>query len=79
MVDKIFFHGSYLLFTGIILSLGTTIYAGFQIGFRIEGLAFMPGIAFAITASTLMGQGLGEKDPDKSHKYVMITLKLQFC
>lgn len=75
MVDRVLSSTSYLIFTGMVLSLGTDIYAGFQIGFRIEGLAFMPGIAFAIVASILMGQGLGEKDPDKSHRYVMISMQ----
>ena len=74
MADRVISSASYLIFTGMVLQLGTAVYAGFQIGFRIEGLAFMPGIAFAIVASILMGQGLGEKDPDKSHRSVMVSL-----
>lgn len=74
MADRVISSASYLIFTGMVLQLGTDVYAGFQIGFRIEGLAFMPGIAFAIVASILMGQGLGEKDPDKSHRSVMVSL-----
>ena len=75
MLDRLLSSASYLLFTAMVLVLGTEVYAGFQIGFRIEGMAFMPGIAFAIVASILMGQGLGEKNPDKSHKDVMIALR----
>ncbi len=75
MLDRLLSSASYLLFTGMVLVLGTEVYAGFQIGFRIEGIAFMPGIAFAITASILMGQGLGEKNPDKSHEDVMVALR----
>ena len=75
MLDRILSSASYLLFTGMVLVLGTEIYAGFQIGFRIEGMAFMPGIAFAMVASILMGQGLGEKNPDKSHEDVMTALR----
>ncbi|RUM65917.1 MAG: MATE family efflux transporter [Sulfurospirillum sp.] len=75
MAERLLSSTSYLIFTGMVLVLGTEIYAGFQIGFRIEGLAFMPGIAFAVTASILMGQGLGEKNPDKSHADVMLSLK----
>ncbi len=75
MAERLLSSTSYLIFTGMVLVLGTEIYAGFQIGFRIEGLAFMPGIAFAVTASILMGQGLGEKNPDKSHADVMLSLR----
>ena len=74
MADRVISSASYLIFTGMVLQLGTAVYAGFQIGFRIEGLAFMPGTAFAIVASILMGQGLGEKNPDKSHRSVMVSL-----
>ncbi len=75
MLERVLSSASYLLFTGMVLVLGTEIYAGFQIGFRIEGMAFMPGIAFSIVASILMGQGLGEKNPDKSQKDVMTALR----
>lgn len=36
--------GSFMLFTVIIAHYGTAVLAGYQIGLRVEGLAFMPGI-----------------------------------
>ncbi len=53
--------GSFMLFTVIIAHYGTEVLAGYQIGLRVEGLAFMPGIGFTIAAMALMGQGLGAK------------------
>lgn len=35
-------------------------------GIRIEGLAWMPGIAFGIAASTMVGQNLGAKQPRRA-------------
>jgi Na+-driven multidrug efflux pump len=40
--------------------------AALTAGIRIEGLAFMPGIAFGIAASTMVGQNLGARQPDRA-------------
>jgi len=67
--------GSFMLFTMIIADYGTEVLAGYQIGLRIEGLAFMPGIGFTIAAMTLMGQGLGAKKPRQAKEDVLLILK----
>lgn len=67
--------GSFMLFTMIIADYGTEVLAGYQIGLRVEGLAFMPGIGFTIAAMALMGQGLGAKNPLQSREDVILVLK----
>jgi putative MATE family efflux protein len=67
--------GSLMLFTVIITQYGTEVLAGYQIGLRIEGLAFMPGIGFTIAAMALMGQGLGAKKPEQAKEDVLLVLK----
>jgi len=67
--------GSFMLFTIIIAHYGTQVLAGYQIGLRVEGLAFMPGIGFTIAAMALMGQGLGAKKPEQAREDVMLVLK----
>ena len=67
--------GSFMLFTVIIAHYGTEILAGYQIGLRVEGLAFMPGIGFTIAAMALMGQGLGAKKPEQAKEDVLLVLK----
>jgi len=67
--------GSFMLFTAIIAYFGTAALAGYQIGLRVEGLAFMPGIGFTIAAMALMGQGLGKKRPDMAREDVLLVLK----
>ena len=67
--------GSFMLFTVIIAHYGTAVLAGYQIGLRVEGLAFMPGIGFTIAAMALMGQGLGAKKPEQAREDVLLVLK----
>ena len=67
---------SFVLFTVIIAHFGTAIMAGYQIGLRIEGLAFMPGIGFTVAAMTLMGQALGQNNREKAHNDVVATMKI---
>lgn len=67
--------GSFMLFTAIIADYGTEVLAGYQIGLRVEGIAFMPGIGFTIAAMALMGQGLGAKKPEQSREDVLLVMK----
>ncbi len=74
-LERTLTFGSFMLFTAIIAKFGTEALAGYQIGLRIEGLAFMPGIGFTIAAMALMGQGLGKKRPDMAKEDVLLVLK----
>jgi putative MATE family efflux protein len=74
-IERSLTFGSFMLFTMIIADFGTEALAGYQIGLRVEGLAFMPGIGFTIAAMALMGQGLGAKKPEQAREDVMLVLK----
>ncbi len=74
-IERALTFGSLMLFTVIIAQYGTEALAGYQIGLRVEGLAFMPGIGFTIAAMALMGQGLGAKKPEQAREDVMLVLK----
>ena len=75
MYERVLTMGSFMLFTAIIADYSTEALAGYQIGLRIEGLAFMPGIGFTIAAMALMGQGLGAKKPKQAREDVLLVLK----
>ncbi len=47
-------------------SAGTVALAAFTIGVRIEGLSFMPGFAYGVAATTMVGQNLGARQPDRA-------------
>jgi len=74
--ERILTFGSYLLFTSIIARIGDSVLAGYQIGLRIEGLAFMPGVGFTIAAMSLVGQSIGAKNYQKAYTDAIHTLKI---
>ena len=75
-IEKIFSFSSFLIFVKIIALFGTVTLAGYQIGLRIEGLAFMPGFGFATAAMVLMGQYLGANKVDYAERSVIETIKI---
>ena len=72
-IERFIIHGSFMVFIWIISMYGTYVLAGYQIGLRVEGLAFMPGFGFSIAAMTLVGQSLGAGKPDEAYKYGIKT------
>ncbi|PYI57534.1 MATE family efflux transporter [Paenibacillus flagellatus] len=68
-VEQIVMRLGMLIFVKVAASLGTMAVAATQIAFSIFGLTFMPGMAFAIAASTLVGQALGAQKPDLAERY----------
>ncbi len=75
MLDRLSWNLTSLIFGGIVLTLGTASYTAFQIGQKIEGLSFMPGLGFAIAASILIGQEIGKKDISMAQKVVKVASK----
>lgn len=74
--ERVITYTSFLVFVKIIADFGLYTLAGYQIGLRIEGLAFMPGFGFTIAAMTLVGQSLGAKRPDEAEKSTIETIKV---
>jgi putative MATE family efflux protein len=60
-VQGVFRNGSRLLVIGLITSteVGTYGAAALAIGFQVEALVFMPGLALNVAATSLVGQALG--------------------
>jgi putative MATE family efflux protein len=69
---------SFLFFVAIIVAYGTAELAGYQVGLRIEGIAFMPGFGFAIAATALVGQSLGAKDKDRAYNMGVISGRIAY-
>lgn len=74
--ERVFTYFSFLIFVKLIAEYGTYVFAGYQIGLRIEGLAFMPGFGFTIAAMTIVGQSLGSNNPQQAEKMAWETAKL---
>ena len=55
-----------LVLVGIVTQLGTTAYAGHQLAIQLLSVGFMPGFAFSVAATTLVGQELGRESPKRA-------------
>jgi putative MATE family efflux protein len=64
----------HLWYVRIIFALGTEAAAAHGVGVRIESLAYLPGAAFAVAATTLAGQCLGAGDHRRATRSVLMAL-----
>lgn len=74
--ERLVGSGSFLLFVGMIASCGTHTLAGYQIGLRVEALAFMPGYGFSVAAMALSGQYIGAKNYDHAYDAGILSAKI---
>jgi Na+-driven multidrug efflux pump len=59
----------------VVALLGTASLAAQQIGFTALALAFMPGFAFGVASTALVGQSIGAGRPDDARKAVRISVR----
>jgi len=72
-IDRMISSLSFIVFVGIITAYGTVELAGYQVGLRIEGIAFMPGFGFSVAAMALIGQNIGAKNRDRAYLMGIIS------
>jgi putative MATE family efflux protein len=65
-----------LVFTAVVSGLGTVTFAAHQVGMSIMSLSFMPGMAFSVASTTLVGQALGARRPHDAQRNAEETRKL---
>lgn len=76
MIEQLLMRIGMILFAKTVASLGTTAYATHQVCMNIQALSFMTGQAFAVSATTLMGQSLGKRRTDMAQAYCSRTRKI---
>ncbi|MGN0340520.1 MAG: MATE family efflux transporter [Lachnospira sp.] len=69
MGEQVIMRVGMLIFAVMIARLGTLANGTHQVCMSILGFSFMIGQAFAVSATTLVGQKLGEKKPDEASRY----------
>ncbi|MBL0686396.1 MAG: MATE family efflux transporter [Sulfurospirillum sp.] len=77
-LDRLVSSLSFLLFIAIISAYGTYELAGYQVGLRIEGIAFMPGLGFSIATMALVGQNLGAKNRVEAYNIGIISGRIAY-
>lgn len=65
-----------VLYVRMVAVLGTTAYAAHSIGTNAEMISVMPGLAFGVAATTLVGQHLGAGRPDLAERDSWEALKV---
>lgn len=65
-----------LLLVTFITGLGTVAYAAHQVAINALSVAYMPGFGFALAATTLVGQELGAKRPERASQSVYEALRM---
>lgn len=76
MIEQLLMRIGMIIFAKTVASLGTTAYATHQVCMNIQALSFMTGQAFAVSATTLMGQSLGKRRTDMAQAYCSRTRKV---
>lgn len=76
MIEQLLMRAGMIIFSKTVASLGTTAYATHQVCMNIQALSFMTGQAFAVSATTLMGQSLGKRRPDMAQAYCSRTRRI---
>jgi Na+-driven multidrug efflux pump len=69
MIEQIIMRVGMIIFTKTVASLGTVAYATHNVCMNIQQMSFMLGQAFAVSATSLVGQSLGKKRPDMAQFY----------
>lgn len=69
MIEQLVMRTGMIVYAKTVASLGTVVYAIHQIAMNIQAMSFMSGQAFAVSATSLVGQSLGKKRPDMAESY----------
>ncbi len=78
MIEQLVMRAGMIVYAKTVASLGTVAYATHQVCMNIQGMSFMSGQAFAVSATSLVGQSLGKKRPDMAQAYCSRTRRIGF-
>jgi putative MATE family efflux protein len=67
-VEMFAFQSALIVFSRFVVGLGTIPYAAHNTVITAESISFLPGLGFAVAATTLVGQNLGAKDVQLARK-----------
>ena len=66
--EQVFMRVGMATYSAMVISMGTLVYAAQNIVMTVIGFSFMPGFAFGIAATTLVGQSLGAKNMPRAEE-----------
>src|SRR5215211_72160 len=74
-VEQMLSSGAFTVLLAVVALIGTPALAAQQIAFTALSTAFLPGIAFSVTATALVGQSIGARLPSDARKAWAISLR----
>ena len=75
-VEQIFLRIGFLSVSVMAANLGTQQFAVHQVGMNVMSLSFSFGDGMQVAAVSLIGQSLGQKDPEKAKRYGIICQRM---
>jgi multidrug resistance protein, MATE family len=66
--ETLAFQSALVLFARFITHLGTVAYAAHNIVITVESISFLPGMGFAVAATTMVGQSLGAENKERARR-----------
>lgn len=72
-IERLIMRFGQVLYFGLIVRIGTEVYAAHTIAGNIEIFSYMPGYGMAVAATTLVGQCLGAGRNDDAYRYGLYT------
>ncbi len=76
MIEQSMMSGGSLLYSVIVIGMGTDVYAAQRITFNALSISFMPGMGFGMAATTMTGQSLGARRPDLAKKATWVAVRM---
>ena len=76
MIEQFLMRAGMIIYAKTVAGLGTVPFATHQVCMNIQALSFMTGQAFAVSATSLMGQSLGKRRPDMAQAYCTRTRRI---
>ncbi|MCY9667623.1 MATE family efflux transporter [Paenibacillus alginolyticus] len=71
--ERLIMRFGQVLYFGLIVRIGTDVYAAHMIAGNIEIFSYMPGYGLAVAATILVGQNLGANRREDAYRYGMLT------
>lgn len=76
--EQMLTSGAFMVLVGVVALIGTSALAAQQIAFTSFSVAFLPGLAFSIAATALVGQSIGARLPGDARKAWKISMRWAF-
>jgi putative MATE family efflux protein len=76
MIEQLVMRAGVIIYSKTVAALGTVAFATHQVCMNIQAMSFMNGQAFAVSATSLVGQSLGKRRPDMAQAYSSRTRRI---